>query len=750
MFDIDILTNSDTDCNNLIENNTGSGDRPIKYFNYSVNLQNEILSELILCNADNSNINNVTIAGSDILNNNGLLVWRTENSNFKNINSSDNFWGIYLGYSSNNTLTNNTANNNWIGIDLYSSSNNTINNNTANNNNDRGIYLCASSNNNTINNNTANNNYRGISLDSSSNNTLTNNTANNNWIGIDLYSSSNNTINNNTASNNSYGINFGYGSNNNTMIANNMCYNSEYDVYNVENSNSTTGDNNTCVTSYNYNDTNSNGCKYVCSIDSCNCSSCGECSYKLSHPSCSQVNLTANIINQSGNCINDPLNFNNKIFDCQGNIIDRNVGEEKKESYGIDLHGKQNNTIKNCIITGFYYGIYLSSSSSNILTNNTANLNREDGISLYSSSNNILTNNTANNNHLGIDLYSSSNNNTLTNNTANNNNYIGIRLYCSSNNNTLTNNTAKENNIFDIGIWTNSDAHCNNLIENNTGSGDKPIKYFNYSVNLQNEILSELILCNADNSNISNVTIAGSDTLKNNGLIIYFTENSNFTNINSSDNFEGIYLSYSSNTNTITNNTANNNSRGIYLGSSSNNTITNNTANSNSYRGISLYYSSNNILTNNTANSNNDAGICLLASDNNNLINNNVKLNGESGILLFSNSNFNNISNNKILDNNQGITISNCHPWEECSEEGNINNTIQGNEISNNSIGIYSVESNSTINSNIFCRNTNLDFNSSDWFSSSGDNNTCSSSKVNGWKDIGRTGTGYGCKNEMC
>ncbi|CEG12559.1 hypothetical protein MSIBF_A2470001 [groundwater metagenome] len=657
----------------------------------------------------------------------GLSLSSNNNTLTNNTANSNKVIGIHLDYSSDNILTNNTANSNWhYGIFIDSSSNNNnITNNTANNNY-KGIYLYSSSNNNILTNNTANSNSYGIYLYFSLNNILTNNTANSNSYGINLYFSLNNTLTNNTASNNSYGINFGYGSNNNTMIANNMCYNLRYDVYNAGNSNSTTGDNNTCVTSYNYNDTNSNGCKYVCSIDSCNCSSCGECSYKLSHPSCSQVNLTANIINQSGNCINDPLNFNNKIFDCQGNIIGRNVGEEKKESYGIDLHGKQNNTIKNCIITGFYYGIYLSSSSSNILTNNTANLNRGDGISLYSSSNNILTNNTANNNHLGIDLYSS------------------------SNNNTLTNNTAKENNNFDIniGIWTNSDAHCNNLIENNTGSGDKPIKYFNHSVNLQNEILSELILCNADNSNISNVTITGSDTLKNNGLIIYFTENSNFTNINSSDNFEGIYLSYSSNTNTITNNTANNNSRGIYLSYSSNNTITNNTANSNSYRGISLYYSSNNILTNNTANSNNDAGICLLASDNNNLINNNVKLNGESGILLFSNSNFNNISNNKILDNNQGITISNCHPWEECSEEGNINNTIQGNEISNNSIGIYSVESNSTINSNIFCRNTNLDFNSSDWFSSSGDNNTCSSSKVNGWKDIGRTGTGYGCKNE--
>ncbi len=324
-IDIDIWTNSDAHCNNLIENNTGSGDKPIKYFNHSVNLQNEILSELILCNTDNSNINNVTIAGSPTVKNNGLIIYRTEKSNFKNINSSDNFKGI------------------------------------------------------------------------------------------SLYSSSNNTITNNTANNNSYGINFGYGSNNNTMIANNMCYNSEYDVYNGGNSNSTTGDNNTCVISYNYNDANSNGCKYVCSIDGCNCSSCGECSYKLSHPSCSQVNLTANIVNQSGNCINNPLNFNNKIFDCQGHVIAAGIckghyigqGEDYYivqgegqgydtdcyKSNGIYLSNKQNNTIRNCIITNFSYGISLYSSSNNTLANNTAN-NNGGGLHMCDSANNSVIQNT--------------------------------------------------------------------------------------------------------------------------------------------------------------------------------------------------------------------------------------------------------------------------------------------------------------------------------------------------------------------
>ena len=118
-FDIDVSIYSDLHCNNIIENNTGSGDRPIKYFNSTASLQNEVLSELILCNADNSHINNVTIIGSETLNNNGLYATRTDNSNFIGINSSNNRVGIWLDSSSNNTLTGNTANNNEdFGINL--------------------------------------------------------------------------------------------------------------------------------------------------------------------------------------------------------------------------------------------------------------------------------------------------------------------------------------------------------------------------------------------------------------------------------------------------------------------------------------------------------------------------------------------------------------------------------------------------------------------------------------------------------
>ena len=48
--------------------------------------------------------------------------------------------------------------------------------------------------------------------------------------------------------------------------------------------------------------------------------------------------------------------------------------------YGIYLDEKSDAMIKNCVITDFYFGIYLSSSSSNTLTNNTAKDNTDSGI----------------------------------------------------------------------------------------------------------------------------------------------------------------------------------------------------------------------------------------------------------------------------------------------------------------------------------------------------------------------------------
>jgi len=214
----------------------------------------------------------------------------------------------------------------------------------------------------------------------------------------------------------------------------------------------------------------------------------------------SSYNMTSDLLNCPGNGIN--IGASNIILDCQGHTL-----SGTNSGYGIYLQSTSGNVIKNCIVTNFEYGIWLTSSSNNnTITNNTANSNRGveiDGIGIFLqvSSNNILTNNTANTNAYGI-ILGYSPNNTITNNTVNTNLGEGINLWYSSNN-ILTNNTANTNAY---GIYLTSSS--NNIISK--------------TVNSYNQF--------------------------------------------------GIWLTYSSNNNTITNNTENSNMQyGIWLYSSSNN-----------------------------------------------------------------------------------------------------------------------------------------------------------------------------------
>jgi parallel beta-helix repeat protein len=75
--------------------------------------------------------------------------------------------------------------------------------------------------------------------------------------------------------------------------------------------------------------------------------------------------------------------------------------------------------------------------------------------------------------------------------------------------------------------------------------------------------------------------------------------------------------------------------------------------------------------------------------------------------------------------------------------EESSNNNLIDSIFTLNKVGIYSYSSNSAINSNYVCNNTDLDFNSPDWLSSSGDNNTCD--KPDGWNDDGASGCTYSC-----
>lgn len=139
-----------------------------------------------------------------------------------------------------------------------------------------------------------------------------------------------------------------------TLNSNSVCSNSNKDI-SIFNQITTIGDNNTCDTTTNWNDTGTLGCTYGCASGLCNCFSCSDCESKLNDNTiCSGgVELASDIIGHVGTCIDDPVNFTNKIFDLQGHTID---GDDVGADSGI-VSSMSNWTVRNGVISDFRYGI---------------------------------------------------------------------------------------------------------------------------------------------------------------------------------------------------------------------------------------------------------------------------------------------------------------------------------------------------------------------------------------------------------
>jgi parallel beta-helix repeat protein len=136
---------------------------------------------------------------------------------------------------------------------------------------------------------------------------------------------------------------------------------------------------------------------------------------------------------------------------------------------GFSLTGLRNVTIENTYIMNSSWGIYLGSSSNNILSSNSIKSNTY-GIDLdATSNNNIISSNNVTANSLGVFLYTSSNN-TLSNNSIRLNTE-GINIYNSSANNILSGNdiTANKAESFVFYISSGNRIFHNNFV-NNTGN----------------------------------------------------------------------------------------------------------------------------------------------------------------------------------------------------------------------------------------------------------------------------------------
>ena len=456
-----------------------------------------------------------TIDGIDTANTYGVYVYNPAtaltNVTVKNLVVTDwGFSGIWYQNARNGNIANNTANSNVIGIYLYPLSNsNTIFNNTAKSNGNYGIYIGSSSSN-ILTNNTANSNtFGGIVLYSSNSNTLTNNKVSSTSHGFSIQYSSSNTLANNTVISNPIGIYLHSTSNNNIITGNNVISNNygirlelspiNNRIYNNYFSNSLNALNldgtnfwNTTKTlgtniiggnftggnfwsNYNGTDTDGdglgdtnlpynsggsivNGGDYAPLVNTI--ISCGSIIT-------SNTLLTTDILN----CPEDGIIFgaNSIELNCQGHKIN-GTGT----GFGISVTGKLNIIVRNCIIQNFGTGIYVFSTNSSQMINNTVNNNLASGIHVQSSTNNTVKNNTVSgsSSEPSIVLYLASKNSIESNLVINNNNW-GFLIYGSSNNNTVKSNIISNNTDRGIKVGdANSNLFFNNFFNNSVNAED--------------------------------------------------------------------------------------------------------------------------------------------------------------------------------------------------------------------------------------------------------------------------------------
>ncbi|MFC1691821.1 NosD domain-containing protein, partial [Nanoarchaeota archaeon] len=307
-------------------------------------------------------------------------------------------------------------------------------------------------------------------------------------------------------------------------------------------------------------------------------------------------NLSGDITDSSTNyCIN--ISVDNVELDCLGNLIDGN----ETSIYGIYAYRSTgtsaNITLKNCTLTDwataaiyFYYVDDSTIDYVNITSNSI------EGIDLHRSDNVIINNSyIADNNFRGIILHE--NTNVIIDNLESYSNALGLS-FVGSTYNTVTNSKLMNNSIADFSMVTSSEAGCANILTNITGTDNLPIVYFNYTTTIQhwNNNASAIILCNADNSVINNVTMDHTD-VENNRLNFERTDNSNISNVELSDMYLGILFSNSLN-NTVWNATIKSmSSNGVYLDDSSSgnlfyNNYFNNTDNFDSTNTLVNYWNS--------------------------------------------------------------------------------------------------------------------------------------------------------------
>ncbi|MEM4703244.1 MAG: right-handed parallel beta-helix repeat-containing protein [Candidatus Pacearchaeota archaeon] len=232
------------------------------------------------------------------------------------------------------------------------------------------------------------------------------------------------------------------------------------------------------------------------------CSSCADCTTKLSNPNYQVIKLNYDITNVVGDCINlQNINGQGRIFDCQGHSI---AGPGSNIAEAIYIKNSQNFTFVNCNLSNFKYGIEIDDSS-HISISNTNISSMEKGIYAHGTSRslNISQNKIFNNEDRGIYIdptYSITNamiiikNNDITNSSGSRNKGA---LYLSGVRGTTSDNLVELNRICDNKLDLKISSSNLSLINN---------KYDRIDTSGTNQIVSsgnEPCLCNLTSATLT-------------------------------------------------------------------------------------------------------------------------------------------------------------------------------------------------------------------------------------------------------
>nr|QNO52644.1 hypothetical protein CKMLAADM_00009 [Methanosarcinales archaeon ANME-1 ERB6]QNO52689.1 hypothetical protein PKPCIMEP_00009 [Methanosarcinales archaeon ANME-1 ERB6] len=345
--------------------------------------------------------------------------------------------------------------------------------------------------------------------------------------------------------------------------------------------------------------------------------------------------LTIKSENGSVNCIIHAANHRVHVFAVTVDYVNISgfTVEGAYDSCGIHISNVNNCTISSNVVSGNYQGTYRSNSSRNIIANNTAKNNGNNGIYLSYSKNNKLTGNI----------------------------------------------------MFENGIFIRGDSltHLSHEIDESNTVNGKPVYYWKETEGGKvPEGAGQVILVNCSNVIVENQNLNDASV----GIEVAFSSHISIKNNNcTNNNGVGIYIHYSEN-NSITGNNCSYNEKGIKLYSSSNyNTLVNNTVSSNNDYGIYSSSSNFNIIAENTIADNDGNAICLWHESNYNRIENNTISNNSRGVFIgyYGSSSHNIVSDNVITGTTQFGAINVCG-------NASTNNTILHNTVLNNTIdGIH-------------------------------------------------------------